>query len=348
MYSSLLISLIFLLGTACKKEEKNNSTSNTTITVNQPVSGPQHRGVSFVSPSNPVGADSFDPISQLNANWTAIIPFGFIRTGHSNVEYNIPWQWWGERDEGVIELTEFAHSKDIKIMIKPQIWLMGGAFTGDFSLSTESEWLDLENTYYGYIMHFADLADSLGAEAFCIGTEFKAFIANRPAFWGRLIDSVRAHYPGEVTYAGNWDSYQGFPHWSKLDFIGIDAYFPVGEGETPSVEECVQAWQPHYNSIKSHQQQIGKPVVFTEYGYRSISYCGKQPWDSSGGGTLNMDAQNNTYKALYKVFWNESWFDGGFLWKWYPNHSNSGGLSNDRFTPQNKPAEDIIRAQYGN
>ena len=61
-----------------------------------------------------------------------------------------------------------------------------------------------------------------------------------------------------------------------------------------------------------------------------------------------MDAQKNAYTALYQVFWNEPWFDGGFLWKWYPDYPNSGGPNNNRFTPQNKPVEQIIRAQYGN
>ena len=238
MYTSLLIPLIFLLGTACK-EKRENITSTTPTTLVHTVGKPSHRGVSFVNPSRPVDASAFDPIAQLNANWTSIIPFGFIRNGHSKVEYNIPWQWWGERDEGVIALTQFAHNKNIKIMIKPQVWLLNGAFTGDFSLSSETEWQDLENTYYNYILHFANLADSIGAEAFCIGTEFKTFIANRPAFWGRLIDSVRVHYHGEITYAGNWDSYKTFPHWVKLDFIGIDAYFPVSDSETPTVDECI-------------------------------------------------------------------------------------------------------------
>lgn len=344
MYSSFLLSLVLIFGMACKKDSDNSDSG--VVNATNP-SETTHRGVSFVSPPQPVGAESFDPIVQLNANWTAIIPFGFIRNNQSNVEYNIQWQWWGERDEGVIELTQFAHSKNVKIMIKPQIWLMGGAFTGDFDLGTETEWKELEDTYYAYIMHFADLADSLGAEAFCIGTEFKNFIAKRPQFWGGLIDSVRAHYTGELTYAGNWDSYQAFPYWNKLDFIGIDAYFPISDAETPTVAQCVQGWQSHYQSIEAHQKQIGKPVVFTEYGYRSVNNCAKEPWNSSSGGVVNEQAQKNCYEALYKVFWDKDWFQGGFLWKWYPNHSSSGGSENNRFTPQNKSAEDLIRSQYG-
>ncbi len=341
MYSSLILSFILSLNLACNKETGSHQTSN--IESHRP----QHRGVSFVSPPNSTGPEAFDPIVSLNANWTAIIPFGFVRENQSNVEYNLSWQWWGERDEGVSVLTNQAHSKNVKIMIKPQIWLRNGAFTGDYNLENEADWQELQATYYNYILHFADLADSLGAEAYCIGTEFKNFIAKRPQFWSDLIDSVRVHYSGELTYAGNWDSYQAFPFWNKLDFIGIDAYFPLHDGETPSVSDCVQEWQSHYTSISSHQAQINKPVVFTEYGYRSVDFCTKEPWHSGQGGNVNELAQKNAYQALYQVFWDEKWFDGGFLWKWFPDHESAGGQENNRFTPQNKAVEELIRAKYG-
>lgn len=340
MFIGLLLSLLVSFS-SCKKEEKtsvDSSSNSNAITT--------HRGVSFVSPSQPVGAESFDAIADVNANWTAIIPFGFIRTDSSKVEYNLSWQWWGESEAGVTALTNFAHNKNIKIMIKPQIWIMAGAFTGDFNLNSEAEWLNLEKTYYNYILHFADIAENNSAEAFCIGTEFKNFIAKRPAFWSRLIDSVRTHYTGELTYAGNWDSYQAFPFWNKLDYIGIDAYFPVNTEKTPTVEDCIAGWQSHYTSIESHQKQIGKPVLFTEYGYRSVDYCGLQPWDSSSGGVVNEEAQKNAYEALYQVFWDKEWFKGGFLWKWFPDHANSGGTDNNRFTPQNKMVQTLIKDRY--
>ncbi len=347
MYTSLLVSLALVFGAACTKEADTNVVNVNVANTTSDPDKTAHRGVSFVSPSNPIEASSFDAIVDVNSNWTAIIPFGFIGNGQANVQYNIPWQWWGERDEGVRTMISQAHSKNIKIMLKPQIWLMGGAFTGNFTLNAEQDWQTLEDTYSSYILHFADVGEELGVETYCIGTELKTFIAMRPQFWSDLIDSVRVHFSGELTYAGNWDSYQAFPHWQKLDYIGIDAYFPVSDMETPSVQDCIDGWQPHYQSIKTHQAEVGKPVLFTEYGYRSVNFCGKQPWDSSSGGVVNEDAQQNAYDALFQVFWDEDWFDGGYLWKWYPDHSNSGGSSNTRFTPQNKKAEQLIKTVYG-
>ena len=41
-----------------------------------------------------------------------------------------------------------------------------------------------------------------------------------------------------------------------------------------------------------------------------------------------------------------SGFAGGFIWKWFHNHSEVGGMQNNRFTPQNKPVEKLIKEHY--
>jgi hypothetical protein len=61
---------------------------------------------------------------------------------------------------------------------------------------------------------------------------------------------------------------------------------------------------------------------------------------------VNLEAQTNTTQALFETFWKEDWFAGGFIWKWFHNHSDVGGLDNFMFTPQNKPIEALIRKQY--
>ncbi|RLD64698.1 MAG: glycoside hydrolase, partial [Bacteroidetes bacterium] len=50
--------------------------------------------------------------------------------------------------------------------------------------------------------------------------------------------------------------------------------------------------------------------------------------------------------ALFEEFWKEDWFAGGFLWKWFVNYNEVGGVENNMFTPQNKPVENIIREYY--
>lgn len=315
----------------------------------QPVSLQQKRfnGVSLVSPPKPVPDSSFDVIKRLNANWVAIIPFGFIGPESPKVHFNVPWQWWGEKDEGVSAMVSAAHARGIDVMLKPHVWIRHGAFTGDYDPGTEEGWQELESSYYDYILHFARLADSLDCGAFCIGTEWRGFHQARPAYWASLIDSVRATYPGELTYAGNWDSYQGFPHWDRLDYIGVDAYFPISDARTPTVKECEEGWQTVASQLEDFQLKVGKPVIFTEYGYRSAGHAAMRPWEEASSDSVNLKAQENAYRALYNVVWDRPWFAGGFLWKWHLNPKGAGGIEDTHFTPQGKPVEYLIRERYG-
>jgi hypothetical protein len=63
---------------------------------------------------------------------------------------------------------------------------------------------------------------------------------------------------------------------------------------------------------------------------------------------VNLEAQKNTTQALLETFWMEDWFAGGFVWKWFHEHDKVGGINDSRFTPQNKPVENLIREFYAN
>ena len=118
--------------------------------------------------------------------------------------------------------------------------------------------------------------------------------------------------------------------------------------KSPTVAEYELGWKLHKAQILKAQKQFNKRVIFTEFGYRSIDFNGKEPWDSKKiEGAVNLEAQANALQAIYNQFWKEEWFAGGFIWKWFHKHATVGGKKNNRFTPQNKPAEELIRKLYG-
>ena len=303
-------------------------------------------GVSMVSISGQIDATAYDPVKEINATWVSIIPFGFIRSGESNVQYNLSWQWHGEKLEGTIESIALAKAQGLKVFLKPHLWVHN-VWVGDLEFTNETDWQTFESTYYDYIMEFAEVADSMGVEAYCVGVELKKTVVPRAAFWNRLIDSVKTVYSGKLTYAANWDNYEIVPFWNKLDYIGIDSYFPLSDSQTPSFEECYAGWKDDYLKIKAKSETENKKVIFTEYGFRNVDYTGKEPWKSDRSmNVVNLEAQTNTTLALFETFWNEDWFAGGFLWKWHHNYGKAGGENNSRFTPQNKPAEVLIKEMY--
>ncbi|MBU2939145.1 glycoside hydrolase [Lacinutrix sp. C3R15] len=313
-----------------------------------PIRKEKINGVSFVASRTLVKDTHIAPVVNIHANYAAIMPFGFIQELQDpEVVYNKNRQWFGETVLGAKQYIEALQKKNIKIMLKPQIWVRKGEFTGYIKMQNEEDWKRLETSYTRFILDYAALAEETKAEILCIGTELEQFVINRPDFWKQLIVEIRKVYKGKLTYAANWDEFKRTPFWSDLDFIGIDAYFPVSEEKTPSLESCLEGWKPHVATIEFFYKNYKKPILFTEFGYRSVDYAAKEPWRSDRSMTsVNLEAQTNTTQALLQTFWKEDWFAGGFIWKWFHNHHEVGGETNNRFTPQNKPVEKVIKEVY--
>ena len=276
------------------------------------------------------------------------MPYGFIRdVSYPEIRFNTIGQWYGEREKGIKQYAKVVQESGVKIMMKPHIWIGRGLFTGNVTMDSEENWSVLENSYTAFILMYAKAAQEIKADLFCIGTELEKFVINRPEYWKSLIQEIRKVYKGKLTYAANWDEYKRITFWNQLDYIGIDAYFPLTDKKSPTIEEFELGWQTHKNEIKKVQSQFKKPILFTEYGYRSIDFTGKKPWESNRTqGSVNLEAQKNGLQAIHNQFWKEEWFVGGFLLKWFHTHDRVGGLNNNRFTPQNKPAELLIQQLY--
>lgn len=305
-------------------------------------------GVSFVASRDIVNEAHTNPVVNVGANYAAIMPFGFLKNlDHPEITHNTERQWFGETRAGGKQYIEALRKKNIKIMVKPQIWVWNGEFTGNIKMTNEENWKALEVSYSSFILEYAELAQETKAEILCIGTELENFVKERPDYWHDLITKIKTIYKGKLTYAANWDEFRRTPFWGELDFIGVDAYFPVSEKQTPSIADCKIGWQKHKPVIKSISETYDKPILFTEYGYRSVDFTGKEPWQSDHTlKSLNFEGQSNTTQALFEEFWYEDWFAGGFVWKWFHAHDKVGGDQDNQFTPQNKPVETVIQSFY--
>ncbi|MFS4417562.1 glycoside hydrolase family 113 [Maribacter sp. 2307ULW6-5] len=305
-------------------------------------------GLSFVATREKATQAQVDEVVRMHANATAVMPFGFMRsTDDPEIVFNTDRQWFGETTEGARQYMDLLQNNGLHIMLKPQIWVWRGAFTGTIAMQTEEDWKKLEASYERFILAYAQLAQEQNVPLFCIGTELGQFVGSRPDYWSRLIAKIRAVYHGQLTYAANWDEYEEVPFWPLLDYVGIDAYFPLSDAKTPTLEQLKQGWQPWKENMAALSGAMDRPVIFTEFGYRSIDFTAKAPWKANRSDDLpNLSAQANAKTAIFEVFWNEKWFGGGYIWKWFPEHKASGGHTDNRFTPQNKPAENVVLKHY--
>jgi hypothetical protein len=316
----------------------NDKTEITRIKYNM-----EYKGINLVAPVKKLNNSTFESLKENNINAISLIPYAFVDIDQASVSYNNERQWWGERSEGIRASIRKSHEYKMKVMLKPHLWVNHNFYTGDLDFSTEKEWKHWEADYEKYILDFAKLAEEEKIELFCFGTELENPIAKRPEYWIQLIQKIKKTYSGKLTYAANWDSFETIPFWNELDYIGIDAYFPLSVEETPSIKALNESWKKHIVKIKTVQQKINKKILFTEFGYRNSNKAAEAPWTETETEINNL-AQANGYEALFQNFSKQQWYAGGFAWKWYADDYYK--KKNIDYTPQEKPALETLKKWY--
>jgi hypothetical protein len=313
---------------------------------------PKLKGLNFVAPPREFPKNPMPEVQAINADWIAIIPYGFTLPKENKVHYNEGkkgQQWWGECPQGVRRTMQLAHEAHLNTMLKPQIY-MPQSWTGALDFEQESDWIAWEESYEKFILLMAQLAEEEHCTIFCMGTEFKIAAVKRETFWRNLILKIKKVYSGKITYAANWDEYTNVPFWDALDYTGVNAYFPLLQEATPSVEQLQKAWQKPLSDLRAFYKKTKKPILFTEYGYLSVDGCAYQGWEIEkriDETAINEQAQANALAALYQTFWNEPYWAGGFLWKWFPNMQGHEGYPEKDYTPQGKKAAGVVKEWYG-
>jgi len=306
------------------------------------------KGLTSVAPPRAFEGDPFKELKTLGANWTCLVPYGFCGDGDTQLRYNMKRQWWGEKAVGIRECIKMAHNNELSIMLKPQIY-MHGSWVGDYDLSSEAEWQKWEKSYRDFMMFYVDIAVELDVEMICIGTEYRIAVIEREKFWRKLIDEIREKYCGKLTYSANWDDYDNVKIWDALDYIGISAYFPLNEEDTPSKEKLLMAWKPIVKTLSKFSKKYDRPLLFTEYGYLSVDGSAGKTWlleKKVRKLEINEKTQAVALDALYTSFWNQDFWIGGFLWKWFPEGMGHEGYPERDYTPQGKQAEQVIKTWF--
>jgi glycosyl hydrolase family 113 len=313
------------------------------------------RGVSWVG-GDSIRISNFDPIKHNNVEWIVQTPFGWM-DAHNSTEVHLAagnGYYWGETDKGIEHTTRLAKSIGVKTLLKPHIWLnrRTGKWRADISMESDTAWDLWFKNYEQFILHYAELAEEIQIEGLCVGTELYYPSTLKDKKFRTLISRIREVYSGQLVYAANWHKeFEEIKFWDDLDMIGIQAYFPLSKEENPELEELVKNWVPHLEKIERISKKFNRKVLFTEVGYRSTSDAAIEPWlwpDQRSGrnAKVSLETQAVCYEALFKTFWNEPWFAGIFIWKWFPEGDRIKTGDHTGFTPQHKPAEEVMSEWY--
>lgn len=146
---------------------------------------------------------------------------------------------------------------------------------------TLARWLEskgkAEQAWAQTLLHWQEPFPCVGADARKLSTE---------AEWRSLARAVRKAFSGPVGYAANFDQYFGLGFWDELDFVGINAYFPVrAPGQALSRFGLVAAWKKVLEDVSARLRALGvseHPIVFTELGYTRHANTTLAPWAMNG------------------------------------------------------------------
>lgn len=328
--------------------QSTNPSPLCTDTIDIGVASTKMNGMSLVAPPNPYQEDPTAGPQAIGSNWVALLPYAYYRRNQPEIRVFTGGGWWGERPVGIATAARYAQQRGMKVMLKPQLWTHN-QWIGDLTFETEEDWGAFETNYRRFMMGWAKIADSLAVDLLCIGTEINHAVEKRPRYWRQLIKDIRTIYKGQLTYAPNWDSYENVPFWDALDYIGIDAYFPLIDTDTPTVCALKEAWKPRVAQLSAFAKKHQKKLLFTEYGYLSVDGTAYNTWELEAKKAqlaVNEQAQANAIQALLETFASQDWWAGGFLWKWYPSQSaaiGEGSWMRD-YTPQGKQAAVVLKA----
>jgi hypothetical protein len=252
-------------------------------------------------------------------------------------------------DDVVRHAIDEMHALGLKVMLKPHVDVLDGAWRGTIAPGNPSAWFE---SYAEFITHFAALAREKNVETLCIGTELVTMTDGRYLGpWSNVIARIRALYSGRLTYAANavtpGDEFTAVSFWPQMDLLGLDVYTPLTDKTNPTREELVAGWRRNRDghdmvtAYRNFQGAYAKPVIFTEIGYRSADGANRAPWDWQASMGPDPGEQADCYAAMYEVWSREtSWMKGPFWWAW--NVPAPPGGDTD-YNPRGKPAEDVLK-----
>ena len=314
------------------------------------------KGASFVpTSSTDFSSDTFKTSVQ---NFKAVggttvnlvIPYVQSTTGSTDIgpTYNTP------TDASLVAGIQYVHSLGLRVMLSLYVDPRSGEWRANINPSDRNGWY---SNYGNLLKKYAQIASQQGVEQYSLGAELVRMSSgyvnsDNTQRWNTMIVGVRALYGGTLTYSANRDQSDptyseatniGF--WDKLDYLGLSAYYELpGDGSVASLKNDWQNMNDY--DVSQLAQKFHKPIIFTEVGYRSVTGAHNAPWDSYSGNVYDAQEQVNDYTALFSYWNNYTTVQGMYLWWWSPSASY-GGYGNTDYTPQNKPAQDVLKNWWG-
>lgn len=301
-------------------------------------------GVCWVGPAE---TESLRYLQTQAVDWVSVTPFAYgHRTPNDPPEGGYKFSRFpGESIEGVRAVIQQSHKLDLKVMLKPHVWFAGkNGWRADIAMKTEEQWQTWFAMYKRFLQPFLEMARDEKVAIFCLGTELAGTVHRKE--WRELIAEIRKTYTGKLTYAANWyDEVDKVCFWHDVDFVGVQAYYPITESDDPSVTEIAAGWKPWTKTLEQLANKTKRPILFTEFGYKPVLGTTIRPWEWRSNAERSPEAQAKAYEGAFRALEDKPWLHGLYVWKWFSGYTGGGKgrFRHDNFSPQGAPAETTMK-----
>ncbi|MEM7308219.1 MAG: hypothetical protein AAF682_16180 [Planctomycetota bacterium] len=213
-------------------------------------------------------------------------------------------------------------------------------------------------------MHYALLAELLGADTLCLGNERDGAARTLPpgdAFdgtdrelaaeqerrrllqdaWLALIERMRGAFSGLLTYAAAPSrEIEEVGFWPQLDLVGVDFFpklpHPAGASSERNARAALRTQLARCVDVARVAE---RPLLLVQTGFPSHARAAQRATVPQG--PVDVDAQLRLLTLLDEALdelRETAALAGLYLWSWNPD-PRAGGAQHSGYTPQGKPAE---------
>lgn len=294
-----------------------------------------------------------DHLVAKGTNWISITPFGRIwslQDTEIQMDFEVPYE---ENRVAIRTMIRQAKARGLKVLLIPHLWVETEGWRGEIDPGSPEGWEAYQRSYREFVLNWARDAQAAGADALSIGVECKSWSGRFGAFWTEFIADVREAFDGLLTYSANWDEAEAVLFWDQLDFIGINAFYPLADHDGATDAEYLEGAKALVPSLEELTEVLQMPLVFVEVGYTTRNDAAVEPWlwpDGMANVVIDEREQARGMATLLHPFLQERFFAGFFYWRYYANLDDVSQEGIWGFSPHAKLAanvlEDIFRARW--
>ena len=294
-------------------------------------------------------AELLDELVRLGVNAISITPFGRIWSLHSTeilMDFEAPYP---DNRAAVSEMIRQAKARGLQVLVIPHLWVESGGWRGEIDPGSDERWAAYQQSYRQFVLAWARDAQRAGADALSIGVECKSWSGRFGEYWSALIAELRTTFHGKLTYSANWDEADDVGFWDQLDWIGVNAFYPLAAHDDAGDDEYRQGASDALDRLGGLAHTLQKPVVLIEIGYTTRKNAAVQPWlwpDGMQNVIVDEREQARALAALAGAAASREFVRGLYVWRYYANLDDVSQEAAWGFTPHGKLAEPMLEAIF--